>query len=401
MLFHGYSRIFSYCMAVLLASALPFSNITYLWDVQDGGTRFVYAIVAAVSSIFFLKKIYGGAIVKAGKTIPLLFLLLMMTTVLAINDARLWPGVFELALRLFCLWGLFSMCTSYPSIPLIFARHYLLIFLLSLLIGILTWFLFPKPEFVFYDGSARRFAGLHFELFAFMYSAAICYATSKMFYRVSLMAVTGFLLLTVQAQSNAAIPFLLIAFAPERLLAFIARPPILVTCTVAMVFSPVLAGMVIDQLSILSALEVRSSSSFTAEGSALYVRLYPHALAAATMMDQGLLASLLPNGYGWFAASDMIRNDERSMGGFGASKMIIDAGVALALLICFSLAASFKKCCADAPDMTGLTVKLYFLSLFFVSFGSGFFNLVAWFILLCWPKSLEKIRYEKTPILHR
>ena len=95
------------------------------------------------------------------------------------------------------------------------------------------------------------------------------------------------------------------------------------------------------------------------------------------------------------------RDTEGSMGGFGSSKMIVDVGVLAALWICLTLAASFNKCCSAAPDMKALTVKLYFLSLFFVSFGAGFFNLVAWFIFLCWPKSMESLTDEETTVLHR
>lgn len=391
----------SLAIALLLAGTLPFSNITYLWGVQDGGTRGVYTILAVLVLLFLARMMARSAIIRPEGVIIVLLILLPITAWQSIDEEALRLTVLEFSFRFFCLYGVFCLASRIPFLALDFARFYPLVLFLSFCISLPLWVLYPRAEFVFYDGSAARFGGLHFELFSFMYSLSICYLSLREFNGWKLMSLAIVLFFTWHAQSNAAIPFLIIALAPNSIIIRIFGPAVLTASTILLVFLPILLGGFLDQVALVGQLGLREGGGFNAEGSAIYVRLYPHALAAQTVVEQGFLSALLPNGLGWFGASELIRNTEGSMGGFGSSKMIVDVGVLGALLICLTLSASFNKCCSAAPHMKALTVKLYFLSLFFVSFGSGFFNLVAWFIFLCWPKSIESLKNEETAFLHR
>ena len=82
----------------------------------------------------------------------------------------------------------------------------------------------------------------------------------------------------------------------------------------------------LESLEILNLLAFRSVSSFSHEGSSLFVRLYPATLAIKQLEINGL-ASFFPMGAGYFENSPIVTRDEFSYGGTGSSKALVDLGI--------------------------------------------------------------------------
>ena len=88
--------------------------------------------------------------------------------------------VLAYATKIFALIVVYTCTKRYSEFGWIFILRYGNIFLYSLIISIPIWITVPQPEFIFYDGSEMRFAGLHFELFNLSLSLCI-FLTSWLF----------------------------------------------------------------------------------------------------------------------------------------------------------------------------------------------------------------------------
>ena len=263
-----------------------------------------------------------------------------------------------------------------------FLSNYYKVYLISLIVSIPIYYVFPYEEFVFFDGSDNRFAGLHFELYNFLFSTVLFFL-SWIYCKKQL--IIGFLItiiLILQAKSNVFIPYIflflfLIIF--KNILKF---KSISFFIIFAIILSPILIGVLLEQLEILNLLSVRSITSFDHQGSSLYARLYPYSLAIEYINESGI-KSLLPMGLGFFQNTDLIVNDPLSYGGTGSPKALIDLGIIIFGILILIISNKFYKNFLKVNRSSKfLFLSLFLCSLLFISFGAGFFNLVGWFVLI-------------------
>ena len=149
-------------------------------------------------------------------------------------------------------------------------------------------------------------------------------------------------------------------------------------CTVVVMTTPILIGFLLDSLGFLSKFSVRDSTSFDHSGSSVYTRLYPYSLAYSQVTADGLLSSL-PRGFGYFESSDLVTNDAMSYGGTGSPKELVNLGVVLFTCVIISVAKRVPQVLAQDLRLINF---VWFSTISFISFGSGFFNLFAWVILV-------------------
>ena len=157
--------------------------------------------------------------------------------------------------------------------------------------------------------------------------------------------------------------------------------------TIVVVTTPIFIGWLLDELSFLNVLSVRESTSFDHSGSSAYIRLYPYSLAYAQLISDGFF-SLLPSGFGYFEATALVKDDPMSYGGTGSPKELVNLGVILFSVLIFLM---LKKMPKVAPQELSLFNFVWFSTISFISFGSGFFNLFAWVLLASlfnWKKNV-------------
>ena len=141
-------------------------------------------------------------------------------------------------------------------------------------------------------------------------------------------------------------------------------------------------GFFLELLDFLNLLALRNVTSFSHEGSSLYNRLYPFSLAVQHIMESGW-SSFFPMGLGYFENSDIVINDIYSYGGTGSPKAMVDLGIILFLVLSFYISKFFYKNIRSTENsQKNLYLILFFSSLIFLSYGAGFFNIVAWFCIL-------------------
>jgi len=94
-------------------------------------------------------------------------------------------------------------------------------------------------------------------------------------------------------------------------------------------------------------------------------------------------SSFFPMGLGYFENSDIVINDIYSYGGTGSPKAMVDLGIILFLVLSFYISKFFYKNIRSTENsQNNLYLILFFSSLIFLSYGAGFFNIVAWFCIL-------------------
>ena len=101
---------------------------------------------------------------------------------------------------------------------------------------------------------------------------------------------------------------------------------------------------------------------------------------------------------GFFQNTDLIINDPFSYGGTGSPKALVDVGIIifgiLILIISNKFFINFLKVKSSSKF---LFLSLFLSSLLFISLGSGFFNLIGWFILIAslnYPNFHSKIIFK-------
>ncbi len=364
--------------------ALPYGNISKLFDIEDAFIYFLYPLCFAIFIVSFLQ--------RQKTEVPVDGIVIVIYIALTASAISYFAGFIETNLiaaeffkfALFIL--LFELVKSNGSRSVDFIlQNYSNVFFWSLIISLIVYAFIQKPEFIFYDGSAYRFGGFHFELFNFCFSAAICCASLiyKKINKAFVFCTLCFFMYV--SQSNFSFIYILIyliSFHTNLLSSlFIRRISTIIVLTI-----PVLVGMILDQLSFLTFLSIRETTSFDHQGSSVFTRLYPYSLAYTQLISDGIF-SLLPGGFGYFESTDFVKDDPMSYAGTGSPKALINIGVILFSVLIYLL---LKKMPKVAYQDSRLFNFIWFSSIAFISFGSGFFNLFAWTILaslIFWRKN--------------
>lgn len=374
---------------------LPFANLTKVVGIEDGLsylTIFSLMIVLIINFSFSKKsKLYSNFLTY-------IFLILLIVTLFNLIQLNILivdglSNIFKIIVFIFLIDFLIRNELTLSH----FLSNYYKVYLISLVISIPIYYTFPYEEFVFFDGSANRFGGLHFELYNFLFST-ILFFLSWTYSKKNL--IIGFLItfiLILQAKSNVFIPYVLLFLFIVLFKNILKSKSISFIVVFSIILSPILIGVLLEELEILNQFSVRSISSFDHQGSSLYIRLYPYSLAIEYIYESGI-KSLLPMGLGFFQNTDLIVNDPFSYGGTGSPKALVDVGIIIfGILIIIISNKFFMNFLKVKSSSKFLFLSLFLSSLLFISLGSGFFNLIGWFILIAslnYPNFHSKIIFK-------
>lgn len=373
---------------------LPFGNITKLFGVEDGFSFVVILMIFLLFCVGFA----SGKVVAPGNISLFIIICLSIVNIFGAfwYDFSLGHSI-QQVLKL-CL--LFAVCVFLDkndkgADKILFGYHKYL--LSSFLIGLFCWFFYPAPEFVFYDGSEWRFAGLHFELFNFCFSLVVGlmgwqYGQKPFWVGWILFFVFGFL-----SKSNFFFVFALIVLAPGRLVRCLSNRLVASAFVLGVCASPMLIGLFLNKLEVLMSFGLREQTSFDHNGSSIYTRLYPFHLATSHISELGWSA-LFPKGLGYFEALTFDRGFVLAYGGTGSPKAAIDLGLGLFSVLVLYLGAGLKNVVQSEKLTSYPLAKTYISALFFISFGAGFFNFFAWILILL---TLRRSRGYGASILYR
>ena len=366
---------------------LPLGNITKLIGVEDGWSRLIIPLLLIAFLITEVQKR------------QLKFSLSAELCLLLIALAFSFFGFVQAQLTLVTLVGycvkvaalivVYSLFVKYSESHIFFLRRYHAVFLWSLIISIPIWFLAPLPEFVLYDGREMRFGGLHFELFNYCFSLCIFLVSWVYSGKSYIFGFVIFLLLGWFSASNMFPVFLLAFLLPGRMLRLFQYKSFSSLAVLVIFFTPLVVGLLLNSLDFLANLGLREQRQFDLQGSSIYNRLYPYLVAANYIETLGVW-SLFPSGLGHFESSNFVKDTVASVGGTGSPKAMVDLGfivfTTLSLLVGKRLNRAYYLWGNHGP----LIVRLNLCCLLFISFGSGFFNLVAWSIMLMTSMKKEK-----------
>ena len=279
------------------------------------------------------------------------------------------------------------------------ASHIINIFaflmILSVLISPLFYPLNPIPEFIFYDGGTR-FAGFHFELVNFSFSILIGFFIFSLRYKFSIL----FLLLVLiflyfLASSNAFYPFALLCIFGALIGKFRLKLTSRFFIVGILLLTPII-GLFLDYFEFLEIFALRETTSFSLEGSALFIRLYPWALAMEHFIGNFLS---LPIGLGMLNLSPFIEDKSNLFGGTGITAIIAEYGF-LSVPIFYFFYQYFRLIAQNIlqiPDANSRICLMAILTLCitYICIQSGFFNLTAWCLCIIVQTISIKIFSEK------
>lgn len=363
---------------ILLASALPFANITKIFGIEDGFS----ILVIIVALILGIKHSYNRQkIILNYFSIILIFSLIGMIFNYFNNSI---PGeVFYAQLVKIGFFVLLGSNTVNPKSFKIFLLKYHKIFIISLLISIFLYFLFPLEEFVFYDGSANRFSGLHFELYNFLYSTVLFYVSWLFAKRNKKYGLLLLILFALISKSNILILYLIAYIVSFYFYKLFYNKYFFFISFAFILISPLLIGFFLNFLEIINIFSIRNASSFDHSGSSIYIRLYPFSIGADYLNSHSLIHNLLPKGLGYFENTSLIKDDKFSFGGTGSPKAIIDIGIILFILLSFYIIKlGYKNYISKRFIDKRKYLFLFLTSLIFIAYGAGFFNIVAWYVIM-------------------
>jgi len=357
---------------------LPFGNITNFIGIEDGGSRFIIPIILLVLLSTIKRNI---EYVSFFIVFVVLSLITLYQSIKGIIPLDISVANF---LKFVTLFLLIMNKKNLKIIFQIFLVRYSKIFLASLALSLIAYVIYRRPEFIFYDGSSMRFAGFHFELFNMVYSTILFYVSWQANKFNQKLGVFLFLILFLLSKSNIIVVYSLIygfSYYLPNFLLHSKRRFFLITITI--VLTPVFIGLFLAELEILNIFSIRKTSSFSQSGSSLYVRLYPFKLAADYLLQEPILSNFFPRGIGFFENTRLIVDDPFSFNGTGSPKALIDIGFIPLFFILVKLSKSvYFLLKSSTSDFRSSYIFLYLSSLIFISFGAGFFNFVAWFVLL-------------------
>lgn len=370
------AKIISFLMLV----TLPFGNVTKLIGIEDGFSVFTIFLLMFFLIINFIQNFKINFFLNP---ISIVFMLLILATFinLFINNINLFdslPNIFKISIFIL----LINFIKNNDLVFNDFLLKYYKVFLFSLFISLPLYFVFPLEEFVFYDGSENRFAGLHFELFNFIFSTFLFFISWVYNGKNIKIGLLMAFLLMYFAKSNVFYLYILVFIFVFVFKRFFLNKHFSYLSVFFIILSPVAIGFFLELLDFLNLLAFRNVTSFSHEGSSLYTRLYPFSLAVQHIMESGW-SSFFPMGLGYFENSDIVINDIYSYGGTGSPKALVDLGIILFLLLSFFITKVFyKNITMIESSYKYLYLILFFSSLIFLSYGAGFFNIVAWFCIL-------------------
>lgn len=354
---------------------LPYANISNVFNVEDGLVYLLYPLCLVFFIIVSLQKF--NMTVPTDGIVIVIYLSLgasIFSSLAGYIELQQLVGLF-LKFALFVI--LFDLIKSHGHRGANFIlKNYSSIFFWSLFLSLFVYAFVRKPEFIFYDGSAYRFGGFHFELFNFCFSAAICCASLAYKEINKIIIFSVLVLLMYVSKSNFSFVYILVylvSFHTNILSSMWFRR----LATIVVLTTPILIGLLLDELSFLTVLSVRESTSFNHSGSSAYTRLYPYSLAYSQLISDGFF-SLLPRGFGYFEATALVKDDPMSYGGTGSPKELVNLGVILFSVLIFLM---LKKMPRVAKHELPLFNFVWFSAISFISFGAGFFNLFAWALL--------------------
>jgi len=370
------AKIISFLMLV----TLPFGNVTKLIGIEDG-----FSVLTILMMMFFLVVNFtqNFKINFFLNPFGVVFILLILATLinLLFKNIQLFDALSNI-FKISTVILLFDFIKKNDFVFNYFLSNYYKVYLFSLFISLPLYFIFPYEEFVFYDGSENRFAGLHFELFNFMFSTSL-FLISWVYNgkNIKIGLFTAFLLMYF-AKSNIFYLFLfafLFAYIFKR---FFDNKNFTYLSVLTIIFSPVIIGFFLELLDFLNLFALRSVSSFSHQGSSIYTRLYPFTLAVQQLIESGW-KSLLPMGIGYFENTSIVVNDPFSYNGTGSPKAMVDLGIILFMILYFYISKSFYVIIRRTKYLKkDLVINLMFSVLIFLSFGAGFFNIVGWFCII-------------------
>ena len=381
------AKIISFLMLV----TLPFGNVTKLIGIEDGFSVFTIFLLMFFLIINFIQNFKIKFFLNH---IGIVFMLLILAILINLffNNIKLFDALSNIfKISIFIL--LIDFIKNNDLVFNDFLSKYYKVYLFSLFISLPLYFVFPYEEFVFYDGSDNRFAGLHFELFNFLFSTCLFFISwvynGK---NIKIGLLIAFLLMYF-AKSNIFYLYILVFLFVFIFKRFFVNKHFSYLSVFFIILSPVAIGFFLELLNFLNLLALRNVTSFSHQGSSLYTRLYPFSLAVQHIMESGW-SSFFPMGLGYFENSDIVINDIYSYGGTGSPKAMVDLGIILFLFLSLYISKVFYKNIRSTENSHKyLYLILYFSSLIFLSYGAGFFNIVAWFCILS-SFNIEK-KYHK------
>lgn len=368
----------NYLVALLLTLALPYANITRLIGLEDSFSVFVIILIILIS----IKQILNNQKIVLNYFTLILLLSSVGMIYSYINNEIPRNDFISQSIKTLFFVLLGSTAIDYKYFT-IFISKYHKIFLISLIASILIYIVFPLEEFVFYDGSERRFGGLHFELYNFLYSTVLFYVSwifSKKNKKYGFIFLLAFAFIS---KSNIVLLYGLIYLLSFYFSNIFNKKSIFYVSVFMIIMFPIIIGYFLNYLEFLNIFSVRNSSSFDHNGSSLFIRLYPFSLATEYLLSQNIFLNFLPTGLGFFENTQLVKNDEFSFGGTGSPKALIELGVLLFIVLIFIISKKGYNYYIKSKHLNkNLYLFLFFSTLVFISFGAGFFNLVAWYIIM-------------------
>jgi len=155
-------------------------------------------------------------------------------------------------------------------------------------------------------------------------------------------------------------------------------------------------GLFLDYFEFLEIFALRETTSFSLEGSALFIRLYPWALAMEHFIGNFLS---LPIGLGMLNLSPFIEDKSNLFGGTGITAIIAEYGF-LSVPIFYFFYQYFRLIAQNIlqiPDANSRICLMAILTLCitYICIQSGFFNLTAWCLCIIVQTISIKIFSEK------
>ena len=383
---------------------LPLANFPQLFNLgEDLGSIYISIFIFIIFCFWVMSD--GNIKLPTRKVNKILLSIIMIgifldiiaiiTSTVPIQEGILVLLTFSLPKLLF----LYLIIIIAERISLNQASHIINIFaflmILSVLISPLFYPLNPIPEFIFYDGGTR-FAGFHFELVNFSFSILIGFFIFSLRYKFSIL----FLLLVLiflyfLASSNAFYPFALLCIFGALIGKFRLKLTSRFFIVGILLLTPII-GLFLDYFEFLEIFALRETTSFSLEGSALFIRLYPWALAMEHFIGNFLS---LPIGLGMLNLSPFIEDKSNLFGGTGITAIIAEYGF-LSVPIFYFFYQYFRLIAQNIlqiPDANSRICLMAILTLCitYICIQSGFFNLTAWCLCIIVQTISIKIFSEK------
>lgn len=369
------AKIISFLMLI----TLPFGNITKLVGIEDGFSLITISLLMIFLIINFIQNFKINFFLSS-ISIVFIFLILAILINLFFNSIKPFDA-FSNIFKISTFILLVDFIKKNDFVFKDFLSKYYKVYLFSLSISLPLYYVFPYEEFVFYDGSENRFAGLHFELFNFIFSTSLFFISWIYNKKNIVIGLLITFLLMYFAKSNVFYLYVLVFFFLFLTKSFFINKNFSYLSVIIIILSPVAIGFFLELLDFLNIFAVREVTSFNHQGSSLYIRLYPFSLAVQYMIESGW-TSFFPMGLGFFENSDLVINDMYSFGGTGSPKAMVDLGIVLFFFLSFCICKVFYYNIINIKDSHQyLYLILFFSTLIFLSFGAGFFNIVGWFCI--------------------